>query len=45
MDGVIGKVFIYSNICGALLDLVPFEKFEKREKDPWRSVNFNKVAG
>ena len=32
-------------ICGALRDLVPFVQFKKREKHPWRSVNFNKVAG
>ena len=29
----------------ALCDLVPFMQFKKREKHPWRSVNFNKVAG
>ena len=33
------------NICGALRDLVPFAQFKKREKHPWRSVNFSKVAG
>ena len=32
-------------ICGALHDLVPFLQFKKREKHPWRSVNFCKVAG
>ena len=32
-------------ICDALRDLVPFVQFKKREKHPWRSVNFNKVAG
>ena len=31
-------------ICYALTDLVPFVKFKKREKNPWRSVNFSKVA-
>ena len=31
--------------CGALHDLVPFVQFKKREKHPWRSVNFSKVAG
>ena len=31
-------------ICGALRDLVPFVQFKKREKHPWRSVNFSKVA-
>ena len=28
-----------------LRDLVPFAQFKKREKHPWRSVTFNKVAG
>ena len=32
-------------ISGALRDLVPFVQFKKREKRPWRSVNFSKVAG
>ena len=32
-------------ICGALRDLVPFVQFKNREKHPWRSVNFSKVAG
>ena len=31
--------------CDALRDLVPFVKFKKREKRPWRSVTFSKVAG
>ena len=30
---------------GALRDPVPFVKFKKREKHPWRGVNFSKVAG
>ena len=30
---------------GALGDLVPFVQLRKREKHPWRSVNFSKVAG
>ena len=34
-----------STICGALRDLVPLAQFKKREKHPWRSVNFSKVAG
>ena len=29
----------------ALRDLVPFVQFQKREKHPWRSVTFSKVAG
>ena len=32
-------------ICYALRDLVPFVQFKKREKHPWRSVTFSKVAG
>ena len=32
-------------ICDALRDLVPFLQFKKREKHPWRSVDFSKVAG
>ena len=31
--------------CDALLDLVPFVRFKKHEKHPWRSVTFSKVAG
>ena len=30
--------------CDALCNLLPFVQFEKREKHPWRSVNFSKVA-
>ena len=26
-------------------DLVPFVQFKKREKPPWRSVDFSEVAG
>ena len=32
-------------MCDALRDLAPFIQFKKREKQPWRSLNFNKVAG
>ena len=32
-------------ICDALRDLLLFVQFKKREKHPWRSVNFSKVAG
>ena len=32
-------------ICDALRDLVAFAQFKKREKHPWRSVNFSKAAG
>ena len=28
-----------------LHDLVPLVQFKKREKDPWRSATFSKVAG
>ena len=30
-------------ICNALSDLVAFVQFKKREKYPWRSVNFTKI--
>ena len=33
------------NICDALRDLAPFVQFKKREKHPWRGVNFSKIAG
>ena len=32
-------------ICDALRYLVPLVQFKRREKHPWRSVNFSKVAG
>ena len=35
----------YKNICDTFHDLVPFVPFKKREKHPWRSVTFSKVAG
>ena len=38
-------VLVKGRICDALRDLVPFVQFKKREKHPWRSVNFSKVAG
>ena len=31
-------------MCGALRDLVLFVQFKKREKPPWRSVNFSNRA-
>ena len=37
-------IFFAFYICGALRDLVPLVQFRKREKHPWRSVNFSKVA-
>ena len=33
------------NKCGALRNLVPCAQFNKREKHPWNSVSFSKVAG
>ena len=30
--------------CDALRDLVPFVQFKKREKRPWRSVNFSEAC-
>ena len=30
--------------CGTLRDFVAFVQFRKREKQPWRSVNFKKVV-
>ena len=39
------KKLTAKSTCDALRDLVPFVQFKKREKHPWRSVNFNKVAG
>ena len=30
--------------CDALSDVVPFVQLKKREKHPWRGVNFSKVA-
>ena len=32
-------------LCDALLDLVLFLRFKRREKHPWRNVSFSKVAG
>ena len=42
MNGNIGTKQVK---CNALHDLVAFIQFKKREKHPWRSVNFSKVAG
>ena len=39
------SLLFFSPICDALRDLVAFVQFEKREKHPWKSVNFSKVAG
>ena len=35
----------FITISNALRDLIPFVQFKKREKHPWRSVTFSKVAG
>ena len=40
----IPKFSMLDNI-GSLRDLVPLVQFKNREKHPWRSVNFSKVAG
>ena len=32
------------SICDDLRYLAPFARFKKREKHPWRSVTFSKVA-
>ena len=32
-------------VIDALRNLVPFLQFRKREKHPWRSVTFRKIAG
>ena len=32
------------SICDVLLDLVPFVQLKKREKHPWRSVNFSNFS-
>ena len=39
------KMVLRNQISDALRDLVPFVQFKKREKHPWKSVNFSKVAG
>ena len=39
------SLFFLQKLHLTLRDLVPFVQFKKREKHPWRSVNFSKVAG
>ena len=34
------QIFLKIAICDPLRDFVPFIQFKKREKHPWRSVNF-----
>ena len=41
----IAETVTVTDKCDPLYDLVPFVQFKKREKHPWRSVNFSKVAG
>ena len=36
---------VHANICGFLLNFVTFVRFQKREKHPWKSVTFSKIAG
>ena len=38
-------IFISGRICDTLGGLVPFVLSKKREKHPWRSIDFSKVAG
>ena len=48
-DTEVSKVMVniikFVSICDVLRDLVPSAQFKNREKHPWRSVNFSKVAG
>ena len=37
-------VLEFVNICDVMRNLVPFVQFKKREKLPWRSVTFSKIA-
>ena len=39
------KLVIKNTKNVVLHDMVPFLQFKKREKYPWRSVTFSKVAG
>ena len=41
---LLGIISIF-HYCGAVRDLIQFAQFKKREKHPWRSVTFSKVAG
>ena len=46
LTGVLNYTYTSNHwvICDALFDLVPFVKVKKREKYPWGSVTFSKVA-
>ena len=35
----------FFDISGALPELVPFVQYLKSENNPWRSINFSKIAG
>ena len=39
------SLHLENNICDVLREFVLFVQFKKREKHPWMSVNFSKVAG
>ena len=39
------RLMFRESLYDALSDLVTFLQLKKREKHPWRSVNFSKVAG
>ena len=41
----VGFRYLANKYVGVLRNLVPFIQFKKREKHPWRSVTFIKVAG
>ena len=42
---VLHRIVTVKPLWCSLRDLVSFKQFKKREKHPWRSVTFNKVAG
>ena len=48
-DSKMIKLSCFANLdtlnCDPLRDFVPFVQLKKREIHPWRSANFNKVAG
>ena len=39
------NTFKVLSVCDGLRFLVPFVQFKNREKHPWSSVTFSKVAG
>ena len=42
--GFLDSIFYLPHICGTWGNLVALVQFKKREKHPWRSVNFSKVS-